>query len=81
MMSKIVYNDVSDYNNALHMPLGIFDLSLSTDGKCKLVSAIALECVFTTVSMIGVALLGWSSFEFDPVQFNGKTFQFLGFIV
>ena len=61
--------------NALH--ISYFDLSPSTDVKCISVSTIALECVFTVMSMIGVGLLGWSSFEFDPVQFNGETFQFL----
>ena len=54
-----------------------FDLSLTTDGKCKSASAIALECVLTTVSMIGLALLGWSSFEIDPVQINGKCILYL----
>ena len=30
-----------------------------------------IGCVFGTPLMIGVALLGWSSFEFDTTQGNG----------
>ena len=36
------------------------------------VGTVACGCVATPVFMIGVALLGWSSFEFDTIQGNGK---------
>ena len=56
-----------------------FDFSLFTvsDGDDKCVTAFTVVlvtgvgCVFGTVFVIGVALLGWSSFEFDTVQGNG----------
>ena len=48
-------------------------------GKCDcedledicMVAMVACGCVATPVFMIGVALLGWSSFEFDTIQGNG----------
>ena len=39
--------------------------------KCIFVSVCAAGCVVTPVFMIGVVLLGWSSFEFDTMQVNG----------
>ena len=43
---------------------------LPTGDKCKPASTRCLEyvltgCVLTAMSMIGLTLLGWSSFEFD----------------
>ena len=42
-----------------------------TGRKCVFVSVVACGCIVTPVSMTGVALLGWSSFEFDTMQVNG----------
>ena len=39
--------------------------------KCVIVSMVTCGCVVTPVFMIGVVLLGWSSFEFDTMQVNG----------
>ena len=39
--------------------------------KCIYASVCAGGCVVTPVFMIGVALLGWSSFELDTIQGNG----------
>ena len=39
--------------------------------KCIYVSVVACGCVATPVFMIGVTLLGWSSFEHDTMQLNG----------
>ena len=39
--------------------------------KCICASVCAGGCVVTPVFMIGVALLGWSSFELDTIQGNG----------
>ena len=35
------------------------------------VAVVASACVVTPVFVIGVVLLGWSSFEFDTMQGNG----------
>ena len=57
--------------------IGFFDFSLPTDedDKCFIACCGVLPtvfgCVFGTVLATGVALLGWSSFEFDTLQGNG----------
>ena len=38
---------------------------------CICASVCAAGCVVTPVFMIGVVLLGWSSFELDTIQGNG----------
>ena len=50
------HTGVCDCNNGIHI---------------SLIAVVACGCVVTPVSMIGVALLGWSSFEFDTIQGNG----------
>ena len=57
--------------------IGCFDFSLPTD-ECSIASCWTacrvttfIGCAFLTPSMIGVTLLGWSSFEFDTIQGNG----------
>ena len=49
-------------------------MRLPKEKTCKrtLVSVVACGCVVTPVFVIGVVLLGWSSFEFDTIQGNGK---------
>ena len=54
----------------LHVYYWLFHFCLTTGYKFKSISMSSLGCVLTgyvlaTVSMIGLALLGWSSFEFD----------------
>ena len=59
------------------MPLA--DLIFSHTGDCNcdesrsicLVAIVAGGCIVIPVSVTGVALLGWSSFEFDTIQRNG----------
>ena len=51
--------------------IGCFDFSLPTDKKCKGACLTVLLSVFGTLFMIGVALLGWLSFEVDTIQGNG----------
>ena len=48
-----------------------FDFSLPAEGKCKSFFAITPGYVITSVFVIGVALLGRTSFEIDTVQMNG----------
>ena len=50
---------------------GDFKFPLSADGKNHCLRITAIGCVLTTLSVIGVALLGGSSFEFDTIQGNG----------
>ena len=38
---------------------------------CIFASVCSAGCVVTPVFMIGVVLLGWSSFELDTIQGNG----------
>ena len=49
----------------------LFDISLPIGDKCGAACITAFGCVFGTLFMIGVALLGWLSFEFDTIQGNG----------
>ena len=51
--------------------ISYFDFSLPADGKCKSFFAITPGYVITSVFVIGVGLLGRTSFEFDTVQLNG----------
>ena len=48
---------------------------ISCDGydtiDISLVAVVACGCVAIPVFVTGVALLGWSSFEFDTIQGNG----------
>ena len=39
--------------------------------QISLVAMVVSGCVVAPVFMAGVALLGWSSFEFDTIQENG----------
>ena len=52
-----------------------------SNSKCRYASSIACCIVFgsipTLVFAIGVALLGWSSFEFDTIQVNGECLKSL----
>ena len=49
-----------------------FDFSLPTeDEKCFTASWAVFAIVLGALFVIGVALLGWASFEFDTVQGNG----------
>ena len=54
----------------LYVPLPVLN-SLPTGGKCGGAYITVYGCVFGTLFLIGVALLGWSSFEFDTIQGNG----------
>ena len=56
--------------------IGFFDFSLPTgEDECCIALFTVLPtvfgCVLGTVLVTGVALLGWSSFEFDTIQGNG----------
>ena len=52
-----------------------------SNSKCRYASSIACCIVFgsvpTLVFAVGVALLGWSSFEFDTIQVNGECLKSL----
>ena len=48
-----------------------FNFSLPADGKCKSFLAMTPGYVITSVFVIGVALLGQTSFEIDTVPMNG----------
>ena len=48
-----------------------FDFSLPADDKCKSFCAITPGYLITSVFVIGVALLGQTSFEIDTVPING----------
>jgi len=48
-----------------------FDFSLSAEDKCKSFCAITPGYVITAVFVIGLALLGQTSFEIDTVPING----------
>ena len=50
---------------------GDFKFPLSADGKNHCLRITAIGCVLTTLSVIGVGLLGGSSLEFDTIQGNG----------
>ena len=50
---------------------GDFRFPLSAGGKNHCLRVTAIGCVLTTLSVIGVTLLGRSSFEFDTIQGNG----------
>ena len=62
-----------EYTSSDYIPvcaIGCFDFSPPTDthfGACIGV----FGCILGTLFMIGVVLLGWSSFEFDTIQGNG----------
>ena len=60
-----------DSNIALILCMFYFDFSLPADDKCKSFFAIAPGYVITAVFVIGVALLGQTSFEIDTVPMNG----------
>ena len=51
--------------------IGCFDFSLPTGYKQCDACLTVLLSVLGTLVMIGVALLGWSSFEVDTIQGNG----------
>ena len=63
------------YIGCLNCPeyaIGCFDFSLPTGyDSCVCASVIVPGSVLGTLFMIGVALLGWSSFEVDTIQGNG----------
>ena len=59
------------YNIYFACAISYFDFSLPADGKCKSFFAIAPGYVITAVFVIGLALLGQTSFEIDTVQLNG----------
>ena len=48
-----------------------FNFSLPADGKCKSFLAMTPGYAITSVFVIGVALLGQTSFEIDTVPMNG----------
>ena len=69
MESKVFICKTCQTIDSACIPLDI-SLCLTTGYKFKSISMSSLGCVLTgyvlaTVSMIGLALLGWSSFEFD----------------
>ena len=54
------------------MPLAVLTSLYPQGHKRKFViNIVAAGCVFGTLFVISVALLGWSSFEFDTIQGNG----------
>ena len=64
---------IQEYASSDYIPvcaIGCFDFSSPT-GKCVRACIAVLGCVLGTLFMMGVALLGWSSFEFDTIQGNG----------
>ena len=77
IIKLIEYRCESHQTVYLYGPLA--DLIFSHTGICDcddggsifLVVMVSCGCVVTPVFMTGVALLGWSSFEFDAVQGNG----------
>ena len=54
--------------------IGCFDFSLPTNDekrKCAIACIAVLGSVLVALPVIGVALLGWSSFAFNTIQGNG----------
>ena len=77
---KFTMSNVDGYAMYIHIGclncpeyvIGCFDFSLPTDNKkCLCAFVTVLGSVLGTLFMIGVALLGWSSFEVDTIQGNG----------
>ena len=70
-------NQECTLSNCIHLcAIGRFDFSLPTDkfrkygSACVAVYGIVSGTLFV-IGVIGVALRGWSSFEFDTIQANG----------
>ena len=71
---KVQSRSAPHFNAYLHLPLGILtSLHIDHNRYCGIFYVFMIVCgsVATPVLVIGVTLLGWSSFELDTVQGNG----------
>ena len=55
----------------LYVPLAVLISLYPQDNKSECACSAVFGCALGTLFVIGVALLGWSSFEFDTIQGNG----------